>query len=350
MDVSTDFSVTVQCSCCHREHVVSVNAAMLKKGVGARRAAIAVVRALGWEYSYKQGARCDECVVKRLSTKEGDKRPAVFSGRRGPASKVDIAEATRLYASEGWTLEQLCQRYGVSRERVRQKLAQADVEIVESKCRRCFKVLRYLRSDRIANRYCVDCKPIAQEEQREERLYDQCQCGRTKLKAKPHCRRCQASGTHKFNHDEAVVLFTDAKVGGSRIAEYYGVYSGSVYALLAKRGIPRNPVGCANMPRIQWTDEEIRDWLTRYYAKNPKLSSEATPLILCDKCGQHPRMHHRRICHWCHSDDVNQRHHRKSGKTFTPRTKRKRLGLPTLVQTAARFGLTKQQYLEALKS
>ena len=69
---------------------------------------------------------------------------------------------------------------------------------------------------------------------------------------------------------------------------------------------------------------------------------------LCTRCQKHPRMHHRTICSWCHSDDVNARHRRKHGE-FVPRMKRKRMGLATLKVEAAKFGLNVKQYLEALK-
>lgn len=140
-------------------------------------------------------------------------------------SKVNVTEAQALYAA-GWTLEALGDRYGVTRERVRQKI-NTDV-VVHSRphdrtCTKCGRVFQ----GRKYTILCEACKP--------RKEYDRCACGKIKRKELPACGSCQ---TRKFPHSLVPKLYR-LGFAGVDIARAFRVHPAAVYRALRHAGTPR---------------------------------------------------------------------------------------------------------------
>ncbi len=90
-------------------------------------------------------------------------------------SRVNAPEAKKLQA-EGWTYEQLGERYGVTGERVRQKIGSMRIA---SKCPKCKKTT----SGVAKNSLCRRCNKAHD--------HDLCDCGRTKKVTSEKCKTCR---------------------------------------------------------------------------------------------------------------------------------------------------------------
>ena len=144
--------------------------------------------------------------------------------RRSKRSKVNTAEAQQLY-EDGWTLAMLGARYGVGRERVRQRI-NTSVAVRETPHQRTCHDCGQPYLGRKRSVMCDACKI-----RRNPR--DRCECGRGKEKTAKRCFFCTS---RKFPRDAAALLYR-AGYGLLDIAGVFGANTHGVARALLKSGV-----------------------------------------------------------------------------------------------------------------
>lgn len=165
---------------------------------------------------------CGECSVAYLKERwlEQYKARSLKIGRKPLTSKVDKADAIRMRA-EGHTLLDVAQKYGVTRERIRQITRK--VELTKKFCRKCRCEMDVAAQGWI----CETC----QKEKRDAAMYNKCACGARKIIKNAHCMKCAGKVRRKYDFDDAVYLY-DNGLSAVCIAKYYGVIPPAIYRVL----------------------------------------------------------------------------------------------------------------------
>lgn len=156
--------------------------------------------------------------------------------RKNP-SKVNRSEAASLYA-DGWTLKQLGDRYGVTRERVRQTL----IGLVDSSrprklsCKRCGKTV--MRSGPCGQG--VMCSDECRDAESHDREFSsKCKCGKQITSGSKQCHNCRRTCDHGLveylyvQGASTVQIATTLETGGP----------GHLVMLLHRRGVMMHRMG-----------------------------------------------------------------------------------------------------------
>ena len=148
-------------------------------------------------------------------------------------SKVNVAEAARLYNGGSWTYGRLAAKYGVTRERIRQKLRGLVTPrvAVERTCRRCENSFRIMLSRREV--LCGGCRHFVAN-------YKQCKCGRWCDKRSKECRECANFHKQTFDGGLAAALYREG-YGVPDIAAHLGAKSEAIYKAFCRKGVQRRP-------------------------------------------------------------------------------------------------------------
>lgn len=212
-------------------------------GAPPRRRMTALARRHGWRQTYAEGDLVELC--PRCVATTGFGLP-----HRTYPSKVDRQAALQDYLA-GATLAQIGQKFGVTRERIRQILARLLAKAPERKrkCRDCSNTVA------TPQRICQTCRAKVRI-----RRLNRCACGRPCYRS--HCQACSRRGTRKFNHELAGELYRNGHDGVS-IAAYFGVNPAAVYRALRVRKIPRR----SRKLRREQPVEQIEDAVARIVAQ-----------------------------------------------------------------------------------
>ena len=144
-------------------------------------------------------------------------------------SRINVSEAQQLYAA-GWTLKMLGERYGVTRERIRQKI-DTNVPIQkEAHSRTCTGCNGTFQGPK-RTRLCESCKS--------QTRYDRCGCGRLKRKWASRCAECHS----RRDYYQLVVQLYHLGYGLPDISEALRVSRGAILCALQKTGTPRRSRG-----------------------------------------------------------------------------------------------------------
>jgi len=193
---------------------------------------------------------CPKCVGKTHSK-------YVRIGRRNLPSKLDLEEAIKLF-NEGSTLEALAKKYGLSRERVRQKLkGKVNKERpLKRYCRHCRDEITEANKPPQIFKILESCSK--EECLKKSALYHRCDgCQKPIVKTKTgKCQRCQAEKRRIFDYSLMAFLYTKGGTG-NQIAEAMGVKPITIYMALRKRsGVEMRPKGI----KARHTQEEVNQW------------------------------------------------------------------------------------------
>lgn len=144
-----------------------------------------------------------------------------------PKTKVDAEEAARLFLQENWTLEQLGERYSVSRERVRQILKREKGIALSSKRKTCIDCGSTNKTQK--QQRCAECRRIRVNQLNNFRGKKQCKnCGGPCINTcKEMCRKCRAK-----RKEERFKIIEKLWCQGKKlreISEILGNSFGSVY-------------------------------------------------------------------------------------------------------------------------
>jgi SOS response regulatory protein OraA/RecX len=136
----------------------------------------------------------------------------------------NIEEAFKDYKN-GTTLRELGQRYGISHERVRQKLshlkAKENVNLKRVLCKRCKNgMLIPLRSSR---KFCPSCAQIIKKT---SYAHNQCECGKPKYRRAKKCAECSQKYSHKLAQQFIKKGFTVKS-----IAKVFSVTPAAIYSI-----------------------------------------------------------------------------------------------------------------------
>lgn len=134
----------------------------------------------------------------------------------------NIEEAFNKFQN-GTTLRQLGEYYGISYERVRQKLepVRSSITSKKVKCKRCKKDMTIpVKSSR---KYCPACIDINKKNYPTK---DLCECGQVKYKTSKKCMKCKA----KYSHELAKSLIA-RNYSVESIAQVFDVTPVTIYRL-----------------------------------------------------------------------------------------------------------------------
>jgi hypothetical protein len=136
------------------------------------------------------------------------------------ASRVKMPEAQVLY-DNGWTLEQLGEHYGVSRERVRQKIRTHKRTGIP--CRLCGKPFN---QQTMLGFHCNTCVQVKHKEQQLKVRQDQCTCGKMKSKISEMC--CDCRKAECLDEDQMVAMFKQG-YSAKYLASMFNVSRPAIY-------------------------------------------------------------------------------------------------------------------------
>jgi len=160
--------------------------------------------------------------------------------RRGPLSKIDINEAAELY-NGGWTLGQLGEKYGVTRERIRQKITLlVNHDRTRSICCKHCGTEFVVKGGRGRNgKYCsTECRRKSQS----VKTTDQCKCGKMKSIGADHCKKCSGRQARTFDYELASYLYDHGSTA-KQVGEFLGQKEITISVAVNKAGSPRHGRG-----------------------------------------------------------------------------------------------------------
>lgn len=139
-------------------------------------------------------------------------------------SKVDKLEARRL-RSQGMTLQEISERYGVTRERIRQLTLRVVIELGSGKCKECGDVFQLATYGQMF--CCKRCRYLHQNK-------NECACGRRKTRVSATCIDCYNERQRNHEREARVVEMWAEGLSIGQIAEAVGTTKGSMGGKMVK--------------------------------------------------------------------------------------------------------------------
>lgn len=215
----------------------------------------------GWHQHGPLGGKswiCRDCTAAlRLHRATAGRGRLLTKAEKSAAAKkrlptlVNITEAVDLYNS-GWTLERLGEKYGVTRERVRQVIKGLTVKSRNVNCAQCGVEFAARLRQFGWDKFCTDAcrigrrRDIAKTSQHSGKCSD---CGAAVIRGSSRCEKCHGRTLWKWDHDLAAYLYRGG-ASGPQIAALIGHdRPGNMLAALRKKGVEMRPRGhCYRLP------------------------------------------------------------------------------------------------------
>lgn len=213
---------------------------------------------IGWHRRRVDGVlrdHCDECT--RVIRSE---RYTPTGNPPGLPSKIDLAEAIELFNS-GWTLQKLGDRYGVSRERVRQRLVgRVDKDRKRpATCSECGTDFAVDAKSTGPKAFCSDeCRAASKKRS----FVNKCKCGGIKNRSAEHCMKCRGREARTFDYQVAGHLYSKGATA-KQIGDVLRVKPITVRMAVMRLGVPLHGRGF----RRKLTIAQIRRLATDYRRK-----------------------------------------------------------------------------------
>lgn len=171
-------------------------------------------------------------------------------------SRVNVTEAVELY-NGGATLADLAVKYGVTRERVRQKITRlVDHERTKpAKCKGCGAEFRQGPGSPVW--YCSDkCRNEAVK----QGLRSDCVCGNKKMRNAGRCKKCSSEHSRTFDYALAAHLY-DRGATAKQVAKVLKLIPITVAMAVNRAGCPKHGRGfraTLTIPELRGMAAEFR--------------------------------------------------------------------------------------------